>query len=161
MHISCVRGSPLVRTILVLLALVASGIGFARLTDSGRKVQAPIRAPSEDSASDQKLTARFQLTFSEVASSFQMEAGGQSIQAGLPAGKGEPKPPIRDSYFSGYSGEIEIDPRNPVLFLKVQWVSPDRVHSFAKLVVEADGKETFTHVFDAPGDIDDFVELPF
>jgi hypothetical protein len=33
--------------------------------------------------------------------------------------------------------------------------------TFAKLVVEAEGKETFTHVFDADGDIDDFVELPF
>jgi hypothetical protein len=32
---------------------------------------------------------------------------------------------------------------------------------FAKLIVEAEGEETFVHVFDAKGDIDDFVELPF
>jgi hypothetical protein len=62
-------------------------------------------------------------------------------------------------------GETVIDPQMPVMFLKVSCIAPagpeGMTRFFAKLIVEAEGEETFVHVFDAKGDIDDFVELPF
>lgn len=61
-----------------------------------------------------------------------------------------------------FSGDVLIT--HSVLFLKAtrkDAPTQGKGSFFAKLTVEAPGKETFTHVFDAPGDIDDFVELPF
>jgi hypothetical protein len=60
------------------------------------------------------------------------------------------------------SGILEIDPANPNLSLTVQWKNPPAAgeHRFAKLTLEAPGRDTFTHVFDADGDIDDILELP-
>ncbi|MGJ8634992.1 MAG: hypothetical protein ACSHX7_13830, partial [Luteolibacter sp.] len=58
-------------------------------------------------------------------------------------------------------GEVEIDAKNPVVFVKVDWEEAGGGHGFAKLVLEVEGKETFTHVFDGAGDIDDFVEWKF
>lgn len=61
------------------------------------------------------------------------------------------------------SGKLELDPLNPRLSVLVRWknaLAADE-HRFAKLTVEAPGQETFTHGFDAAGDIDDFIELPF
>jgi hypothetical protein len=60
-----------------------------------------------------------------------------------------------------FSTEITIEKKEPVIYLNVVWSQVSGNRRFAKLVVEAEGRETFTHVFDADGDIDDFVELPF
>ena len=60
-----------------------------------------------------------------------------------------------------YSGTVSVDPDSKILLLSVKWAEETKGRCFAKLVVEAKHSETFTHVFDAPGDIDDFVELPF
>jgi len=63
---------------------------------------------------------------------------------------------------SAISGSLELDPANPHLGLVVRWKNPPLPgeHRFAKLTLETPGQETFTHVFDATGDIDDFLELP-
>ncbi|QTN33993.1 hypothetical protein HZ994_17270 [Akkermansiaceae bacterium] len=63
-----------------------------------------------------------------------------------------------------FSGTALIDPSDPIVSLKALPNDPKRTgvpRMFAKLVVETEGKKTFTHVFDATGVIDDFVELPF
>ncbi|GAA5116386.1 hypothetical protein GCM10023212_02830 [Luteolibacter yonseiensis] len=62
----------------------------------------------------------------------------------------------------GVSGTLEIDPANPAVSLSVRWKNPPAPgeHRFAKLTLEAAGQDTFNHVFDAGGDIDDFLELP-
>jgi hypothetical protein len=59
-------------------------------------------------------------------------------------------------------GSLELDPQNPQIGLVVRWKNPTAPgeHRFAKLTLEAPGQATFTHVFDANGDIDDFLELP-
>ncbi len=61
-----------------------------------------------------------------------------------------------------FTGELEMDPQNPHLSLLVRWKNPLTTgeHRFAKLTLEAHGQETFIHVFDAAGDIDEFLELP-
>ena len=144
MHISCVRGSPLIRTVFVLLALVVSGIGFGRLTNKDAKAPDQGRGASLEETEESKLTARYFLSLSSQASSVLL--CGESIQP---------------SASEDFTGSVEIDKASPVVFLEVKWKEDGGSRRFAKLVIEAAGEETFTHVFDAPGDIDDFVELPF
>ncbi len=69
------------------------------------------------------------------------------------------RPPVDGSPISGM---VQLDPTNPHVGLIVRWKSPASAgeRRFAKLTLEAPGQETFTHVFDAAGDIDDFIELP-
>ena len=142
----------MIRTFLILAALVVSGIGFARLTQEKTEATGPqgveVPAPSEE------ISARVFLTFSEAAGSVRLNSGNRSIMAGLPGN--EAKMTWRE-----FSTEMTIEKNEPVIFLNVVWSQDSGNRRFAKLVVEAEGEETFTHVFDADGDIDDFVELPF
>ncbi len=146
------RGSPLLRTFLILAALVVSGIGFARLTHKGTTVNAG--SVEEVTARSEKISAKVFLTFSEAAGSVQLNSGDRSIMAGLPGN-------LEKMTWREFSTEITIEKKEPVIYLNVVWSQVSGNRRFAKLVVEAEGRETFTHVFDADGDIDDFVELPF
>lgn len=70
---------------------------------------------------------------------------------------------IRDEQWE-FAGTAAIDFSNSIVTLKALPGNPKKkgvARMFAKMVVEAEGEETFTHVFDSDGDIDDFVELPF
>ena len=152
MHISCVRGSPLIRTILVFGVLCISALGFVKLTGSGSKLVEPemVSGAGED-RNKKMIPARVRVTLSCLAGMIDVSAGGESM-----SGKMDEE--------GNFVGELEIDPENPVVFAKVACIPPNGGESgrnFAKLVVEAEGRETFTHIFDAKGDIDDFVELPF
>jgi hypothetical protein len=151
MHISCVRGSPLIRTILVLAALVVAGIMFDRLTRE-RALKADDQVlVMVDEQQKNLIPAKVNLTFSRFVGFYDLKINGENVV--LTRGES-----------GDYAGSAAIDPENPVVFLKVSCVPPlaeGEGRMFAKLVVEADGQETFTHVFDAAGDIDDFVELPF
>lgn len=144
MHISCVRGSPLIRTVFFFLALVVSGIGFARLTERGAKVTERIGGAGLPEAEKSVVSAKYFLTLSSEPSSVLL--GETSIE---PQASAE------------FSGSLELEKDSPVVFLKVEWKEGTGSRRFAKLVIEAPGEETFSHVFDAPGDIDNFVELPF
>ena len=58
---------------------------------------------------------------------------------------------------------LELDSQNPRVGLVIRWknsTAPGE-HRFAKLTLEAPGQATFIHTFDAGGDIDDLLELPF
>ena len=97
------------------------------------------------------VTAKVHLTLSHLSGFYALTVGEENV----PLSRGE---------HGGLSGTASIDPDNPVVFLKVSCLAKapnDGQRIFAKLVVEAEGEETFTHVFDSDGDIDDFVELPF
>ncbi|MGJ8641968.1 MAG: hypothetical protein ACSHX9_01055 [Luteolibacter sp.] len=149
------RGSPLLRTILVLGVLCISALGFVKLTGSGGKIVEPVVDSGTDSigevAGEKMISAKVRLTLSCLAGMIDVSAGGESMSGRLDAE-------------GNFLGELEIDPENPVIFVKVACIPPkggESISNFAKLVVEAEGQETFTHVFDAKGDIDDFVELPF
>lgn len=142
----------MIRTLLILAALVVSGIGFARLTHKETAANGPQGV--EEPARSEEISAKIFLTFSEAAGSVQLNSGNRSIMAGLPGN--EAKMTSRE-----FSAELTIEKNEPVIFLNVVWSQDSGNRRFAKLVVEAEGQETFTHVFDADGDIDDFVELPF
>ncbi len=142
----------MLRTFLILAALVVSGIGFARLTQKGTTFTSE---PGEEiSVTSEKISAKVFLTFSEAASSVQLNSGELSIMAGLPGN-------VEKLTWREFSTEITIEKKHPVIFLNVVWSQDSGNRRFVKLVVEAEGQETFTRVFDADGDINDFVELPF
>lgn len=59
-------------------------------------------------------------------------------------------------------GHLTLDPENPHLALTIHWkyLAAPEEHRFAKLTLEIPGQDTIRHVFDAAGDVDDFLELP-
>lgn len=63
---------------------------------------------------------------------------------------------------SEIAGTLDLDPQNPRVALVVRWKQPaaEGEHRFAKLTLELPGRPTFTHVFDARGDLDELLELP-
>lgn len=153
MHLSCVRGSPLLRTILVLGVLCISALGFVKLTREGGKavglevVSGLGKEGKNEEGGERMIPAKVRLTLSCMAGYVEVSAGEERMRGALDDN-------------GSFLGELNIDPENPVVFVKVSCI-PQVGRNFAKLVVDAEGQETFTHVFDAEGDIDDFVELPF
>lgn len=141
----------MIRTVLVLVALVASGIGFRKLTAGNGAVVSVVEKADSSPIADERIPARILITLSSPAGYIDLKAGGKNV-------------PLAQDAEGRFAGNAMIAPGSQALFLKVS-CSPASVGAntnfFAKLVVEAEGEKTFTHVFDAPGDIDDFVELPF
>ncbi len=140
------RGSPLIRFIILALALAVTGAGLARVTAT-RKSMPPLVAATATPALPGK-TVPFRLLLSDPATMVEFDTG-KLIR------------PAADS--AALSGTLELDPKNPHVALIVRWKTPvaPGEHRFAKLTLEAPGQDTFTHVFDAGGDIDEFLELPF
>lgn len=142
------RGSPLLRSFLLALALAATAAGLARVTTSRVEADSPARPILPDGQPTKKNGVPFRLVLSAPASEVILDAAS----------------PLRPATADGtISGTLEINPDNPSLGLTVRWKNPPVAgeHRFAKLTLEAPGQPTFTHVFDADGDIDDFLELPF
>jgi len=141
-----VRGSPLIRFFILIFALAATGVGLLRVTAARATTDLPTRAAAIEKPA--LAAVPFRLVLSAQAAVVEMDTG-HGIR------------PLLDP--SPVSGMLELDPRNPHVALVVRWKTAATAgeHRFAKLTLEAPGQETFTHVFDAAGDIDDFLELPF
>lgn len=150
MHISCVRGSPLLRTALVLLVILASGLVFINLT-SDQKVKRVIGVETTKEESKQLVRARYILTLSERASYVEVDSAEEVSSWNLSS----------ESGIEPLTGDIKINLDRPVVFLKVNWYELGDRRGFAKLVIEAEGLKTVTRVFDEVGNVDDFVELKF
>ena len=142
-----VRGSPLIRFILLALALAAAGAGLARVTATRKSASPPPVAATGTPALPRK-SVPFRLLLSAPAAVVEIDTGKLI------------RPPADSATISG---TLELDPKNPRVGLVVRWknAAASGEHRFAKLTLEAPGQDTFTHVFDASGDIDDFLELPF
>jgi hypothetical protein len=142
-----VRGSPLIRFILLALALAVTGAGLARVTAT-RKSIAPPPAVVTDTPALPGMPVPFRLLLSDPAAVVEIDTGKLI------------RPPADSATISG---TLELDPKNPRVGLVVRWknAAAPGEHRFVKLTLEAPGQDTFTHVFDAGGDIDDFLELPF
>lgn len=141
------RGSPLVRFILLALALMVTAVGLARVTAARGVETSPVPVASAEKQAVARNSTPFRLVLSAPAVAVELDSG-KAVHPKLD------EPVI--------SGTLEIDPANPHVALVVRWkntASPDE-HRFAKLTIEAPGQETLTHVFDADGDIDDILELP-
>ena len=139
-----VRGSPVFRFIFLAIALMITAAGLQRVT-SARPEQAPpiFREKPKPTAS----AVPFRLVLSAPAAAVEIDTG---------------KPLQLSSQEMPISGTLEMDLTHPQLALVVRWRNPPTAgeHRFAKLTLEIPRQPTFTHVFDADGDIDDFLELP-
>jgi hypothetical protein len=135
-----VRGSPLICFILLAIVLTATGFGLMRVTSSPRETPSQV-APAPLSIVQNAVPYRLML--SAPARSIQISSGAEFRSAGL-------------------IGKVDLDSANPSIALRVVWENPTvpGERRFAKLTAEVAGQATFHHVFDAPGDIDDYVELP-
>lgn len=136
------RGSPLLRTLVVLAVLLLAGLGLARLT--APTTPDPVLVDQKPSPAAEVSPATFELLLSATAKSVSLEAGGPALVHENPAG------PL--------TGTLEVMGEHPVIFLKVQWADSSPGHRFAKLRIDRPGEETLEHVFSAPGDIDDLWE---
>jgi hypothetical protein len=141
------RGSPLLRAILVLVAVAACGVGLARLTGSSSPPPAPPQAPAP--AAEAPVPSRFHLVLSHSATSVRLDPGIEGKVVSLPAGPGP------------HGGSVLLDPAHPLLFIDVEWsgsAGPGG-HRFAKLTLESPGQATLTRTFDATGDLSDVWEI--
>ncbi|RYD37914.1 MAG: hypothetical protein EOP85_17275 [Verrucomicrobiaceae bacterium] len=142
------RGSPFLRSFLLAIALAATAAGLARVTSPRQAAHNTTEGTVIEKKPVVGNAIPFRLLLSDPASDVLVTA------------LNELRPSLLDSPISG---SLELNPANPSLGLIVRWktaVAPGE-HRFAKLTLEAPGQPTFTHVFDADGDIDDFIELPF
>lgn len=135
------RGSPLLRFLILVVALAATAAGLMRVTSA--KNESEPSAPVPVARKEGNPPVPFRLLLSAPAESVKIDTGVVS-QA------------------NRSSGTLELDPANPRVGLVVRWKTPAAPgeHRFAKLTLEPPGQETLTHVFDADGDIDDIFELP-
>ena len=140
------RGSPLIRFIVLAFALVATAAGLMRVTSAKVTTESPSTPMVSQPVS--AASVPFRLVLSAPAAEVKIDTGGL-----VPAVSLNQSPII---------GKLELDAQNPHLSLVVRWKNTPAAgeHRFAKLTLEAPGQDTFTHVFDADGDIDDFLELP-
>jgi hypothetical protein len=139
-----VRGSPLLRFFVLTIALAATGLGLMRVT-SVEKTPKPV-LPAEPAAVPAQAVP-FRLILSSPASFVEIDSGTKV------------SPPVTDGTLSG---KLEMDPENPYVGIIIRWKNPiaPGEHRFAKIILEPPGKATFTHTFDAAGDLEDFIELP-
>lgn len=137
-----VRGSPLVHSLVLLMGLVMAGGVFFRLTgeEKGRKTGPERKEIVENPA---KVRVPYRLILSAAAERIAVNSGPETS-------------------FPALSGTMDIDPGNAVVFLRIKWAKPPVAEEsrFAKLILEWPGRSTITHVFDAPGDIDEVFEIP-
>jgi hypothetical protein len=138
------RGSPLFRTLTVLVALLLTGIGLARLTTVAAPQVSATPPPSEKAEPAKSSSATFELLLSGTAKRVVLEAGGAPITFENTAG------PL--------TGKLALSSDMPTIFLQVEWADAVAGHRFAKLRLEAPGQETREHVFSAPDNIDDLWE---
>lgn len=138
------RGSPLLRTLIVLAALLLTGLALSRLTAARPAPQAT--APKQETKNPEPAVAKttFELILSGTATEISLDAGAAAVTKTDTAG------PI--------SGTLELSGESPVVSLRVKWKDEAPGHRFAMLRLEVPGKDTLEHVFSAPGGIDDIWE---
>jgi hypothetical protein len=136
------RGSPLLRTLVVLAVLLLAGFGLARLT--GHSSPDPVVVDQSATPVAETSPTTFELLLSAAAKSVSLDAGGPAF--------------VRESPAAPLTGTLEVQGEHPVIFLKVEWADTPPGHRFAKLRIDRPGEETLEHVFSAPGDIDDLWE---
>jgi hypothetical protein len=126
--------------------LTATGFGLQRVT--AVKTDTHPETPVSSGDKSAVVTAPYHLLLSAPADSVEIDTGRVV------------RPSTEQSVISGL---LELDAKNPRLELIVHWKNAPTTgeHRFAKLTIERPGQETLVHFFDADGDIDDILELPF
>ncbi|WP_338687192.1 hypothetical protein [Haloferula helveola] len=137
------RGSPLLRTLLVIAALAGAALGIRALSNpTPAQPQAP---PAPAPTTEDAVQVPFFVSCSEVPAEVSIEAGGAVVSL-------EP-----DSAESG--GMLKLSGDHPTIFITIRWAKPSDLPRFAKLTLEPAGHPTLRRTFDAIGDIEDVWEL--
>jgi hypothetical protein len=149
------RGSPLKRALVVAVILIAAGFGLVQLTEPPKPelIKATPRTAEEQAGKPggEMVPARIRISLSVVPSAIVLKVGDDSV--GL----------VRNPQ-GEYEGATILDTSGQVIFLTVKPETPSEdsdTQVFAKVVIEPDQHDAITHVFNAKGEIDDFLELKF
>ncbi len=147
LQVRVVRGSPLIRFIFLAIALAATAVGLMRVTSARSTGGGPVQGVAVEKPVVAGKSVPFRLLLSAPAAEVVLDTGSVL----RPAVEG-----------SSVSGTLVLEEENPRVGLVVRWKDEPAAdeHRFAKLTLEAPGEDTFSHVFDAIGDIDDLLELP-
>lgn len=138
------RGSPLLRTLVVLAVLLLTGLGLARLTAPGPQKPVAPAGPELVQKTAAKAKASFEIILSANAKEVILEGSSSPLSFQNTA---EP-----------VNGTLELEGEHPVISLRVAWGDNSPGHRFAKIRLEIPGKDTLEHVFTSAGDIDDIWE---
>lgn len=137
------RGSPLIRTLIVLVALLVAGFGLSVL-GSKRPSPQPGVAPNVV-ADSETLNSPFVLTLSAPVKKVSIESLGKTFDF--------------DTSTQTISGTLPLEGGHPTLFIDIEWADTNPSPRFAKLVLEPAGHPTQTKIFDATGTLSDVWEL--
>lgn len=146
------RGSPLVRSLVLLALLAAAGAGLLRLTHGNPRPAAAAPSPTDPADKGPRSHSRtkvpFELSLSTPAALVRLldPAGQPLFESSTPA--------IREV------AALDLTDSTTALIVQIRWANPSAGHRFARLTLEPPGRPTLRHVFDATGDIDDAWELP-
>ena len=138
------RGSPLLRTLVVLAVLLLTGLGLARLTAPVAQKPGASAGPELVEKPATKAKASFEILLSAKAKEVTLDGGSSPLSFQNTA---EP-----------VNGSLELEGEHPVISLRVTWSDTSPGHRFAKVRLEIPGKDTVEHVFTSAGDIDDIWE---
>ena len=140
----CVRGSPILRTLLTALCLALAALPLWRITHARKTpfTDAPVTTVAE-----MPVIVPFQLLLSAPAKRVELRDGADKVLWASSA-----------AVDSMVEATLQSLPRN--VQIQVEWASAGAPRYFAKLRLEPPGTETLTHIFDAHGDMDDLWELP-
>ena len=131
-------GSPLLRTILVAIALACIAVGIAGVTKP--KVHAtPVPSVRDEENQPESVVSPFFLTLSAKAKLVLIEVGGDKVE-------------MRPDSLTP-TGDIKISGEHPTIFLTVEWESDEEIPRFAKLVLEPPRLPTLSKTFDSSGRI--------
>jgi hypothetical protein len=146
---TAVRGSPIIRTILVSCCLGIAALLLWKLTT----VRTPQPVDGPPATTDTPNATLKKVPFSLVLSAPTTEINLRDPQGAL----------LYEGKFATSQTEINgvLDTLPEIIHLSVQWQSISNAqHYFAKMRLDVPGKDTLTHVFDASTHIDDIWELP-
>jgi hypothetical protein len=146
------RGSPLLRTVVLLLFLAAAGVGLRQLTGqhavAAARVTPPGPAPAPAAPAAGRHSVPFELVLSGVPAAIRLaDADGTALYEST-------APAVRQA------GALPLPAGETTVFLEVRWAANEPGRRFAKLTLEPPARPTLQRFFDADGEIDDAWEIP-
>lgn len=149
-HASFVRGSPLLRTIFVILGLALAIIPLWKITHRPAVAIIPDKAP-KSSPQETQAPCPFTLTLSHQAASIKIADAAGTVLWQI-------NEPLTTTEFSATLADIP-----ETIFLTITWAhlpSTSSGRHFAKLRLDPQSRASLTHTFDSSTNIDDIWELP-
>lgn len=151
------RGSPLIRFLILLPVLVLAGFGLTRVTNGKPPTPGnPDRSPGIPAENDQAAAAsrefRYTVVLSAIASEVVLSANGWETRLEGPA--------------TTFRGTLSPPADAEFIVVRAKWVAveanegPPAARKFARINLAEAHRPTIERVFDSDGEIHDLIELP-